>query len=462
MKISLASARTWTSLTFGRRQPIDDGQRRYVRILQSALTALAGRGIGFFVSIISVPLTISYLGTERYGVWITISTMLAWLAIADLGLGNGLTNTLSEAYGTNRRDNAQSYVATAIWMLIGVTVLLATIGALVWPWIDWITLFNVRSTEARAEVGTAVALAITFFLLSFPLSVIGKIYGAYQEGAIANYWTAAGNIVSLVALLVVTQLQGGLVSLVFALSGAQLLLNFSNALWLFGWHKPWLRPCPSLINQSYLSRLTATGGMFFVLQIAVLLNFQADTLIIARYLGAEQVTHYSIAWRLFSYTALLQVLLFPSLWPAYAEAFARKDSKWITRTFKANIVISTGVTIFLVVPLIVFGRMIIQAWAGASAVPSITLLIWLGIFSIINASMNVIACILNASGHIKGQMFYGSATAIVNIVLSVILVVPFGIAGVIAATVIAYVLCNVVPASVETTLLLLKVRNEQL
>ncbi len=460
MKFSLTSARTWTSLVLGRRQPLDDGQRRYTRLFQSAFTALAGKGISIVVSVIAVPLTVNYLGAERYGVWIVISTLLAWLAIADLGLGNGLTNALAEAYGENRPDLAQAYVATATWMMVGVALALGTLGVIMWPWIDWVTIFNVRSGLARAEVEPAVALAIILSLVTFPLSIVGKIYGAYQEGATSNYWAAAGNVTSLLALLVATQLQGGLVWLVFAIFGAQVLLTVANALWLFAWHKPWLRPRPSVIRQEHLKRLTTTGGMFFVVQIAVLLNFQADNLIIAHYLGAGQVTPYSIAWKLFSYTTVLQTLIFPSLWPAYTEAFTRKDSQWIRRTFKASLIISTGVTVVLVMPLVVFGTTIINAWAGAAAVPTMALLFWLGAFSVINATMNAVACLLNASGRIRGQMFYGSLTAIVNVALSVTLVVPFGVVGVIASTVIAYIACNVVPASLETMFLLGKLHQE--
>jgi len=202
--------------------------------------------------------------------------------------------------------------------------------------------------------------------------------------------------------------------------------------------------------------------MFFVLQIASLLILQTDNLIIAHYLGARQVTPYSVAWRLFSYTALFQTLLFPSLWPAYAEAFARKDVGWVRRTFRTNILSSTTITIILALPLILFGNRIIAVWAGPEAVPPQALLIWMGFWSIISVVMNIVACILNGSGHIRGQTIYGMLTAIVNIVLSIVLALSFGISGVIAATVIAYSVCNVVPATLETLYVIKKLSSPQL
>jgi O-antigen/teichoic acid export membrane protein len=462
MKVDLASARHWTNLTLGRIQPASDGQRRYVRILQATLTSLAGRGIGVLVSLVSIPLTVSYLGAERYGVWVTISTFLAWLNIADLGLGNGLTNSLSECYGHDRPDLAQRYVATAFWMLVGVAAALGAMFGLAWSWIDWSALFNVQSIEARAEVAAAMALAIAIFLLNFPLSLVAKIYGAYQEGAVANFWATAGNIVSLLALVAATRVEGGLVWLVVAVSGSLLAITALNAAWLFLRHKPWLAPRPGMVRRESMWRLAGTSGMFFVLQIASLLILQTDNLIIAHYLGARQVTPYSVAWRLFSYTALFQVLLFPSLWPAYAEAFARKDVGWVRRTFRANILTSTLLTIALTLPMVFFGSQIIALWAGPDAVPPRMLLIWMGCWSVINVMMNVVACILNGSGHVQGQMLYGMLTAIVNIILSIMFVLPFGITGVIAATVIAYLVCNVVPATLETLFVLKKLSGQQL
>lgn len=457
MKLTFTNARHWINLTLGRRQPVGDSQRRYVRLMQATLASLAGRGISIGITFFSVPLTIGYLGAERYGVWMTISAMLAWLTLADLGMGNGLTNAISEAYGKEQPELAQVYVATTFWLLVVVTLIFGCIIAACWPWINWVTIFKVESAQAQSETPPAIALAIGITLLNMPLSIVTRIYGAYQEGATANYWLAVGNIASLLALIVVTQTQGGLVWLVAAFSGTLLMVTVGSAIWLFGWHKPWLRPRISAVRYSSFWEILKTGGMFFAVQISSLLIFQTDNLIIAHYLGASQVTPYSVAWRLFSYAAILQMLIFPALWPAYAEAFARKDAVWIRRTFRINILFSVLSTLFLVLPLIFYGNFFIAIWASKDAVSSFALLLWMGSWSLISVSMNVVACVLNASGHLQGQMIYGVTTAIVNIVLSILLVRSFGITGVIAATVIAYMVCNVVPAFLETAFVLRKV-----
>jgi len=459
MKLSLASVNRWVNLTLGRSQPTDDGQRRYVRIVQAAFTALVGKGISVVVSFISVPLTISYLGVERYGIWMTINTLLAWLTIADLGLGNGLINALAEAYAKERRDLAQIYVATTFWLLVMVVLFLGTIITACWSWVDWAALFNVESAQARSETPPAIALAIGIALLNLPLSVVAKIHGAYQEGAIVNYWSAIGNITSLLALIAVTWTQGGLVWLIVAFSGTLLLVTTINAIWLFGLHKPWLRPNISVVQRGRLREILSTGGMFFFVQVAALVIFQTDNLIIAHYLGASYVTPYNVTWRLFSYTTLLQVIIFPALWPAYTEACARKDIVWVLRTFRMNILFSVFSTSLFVLPLVLYGGFFIEVWTSKAVIPSFALLAWMSAWSLISVSMNVVACVLNASGHLQGQMIYGLITAITNVFLSILLIMPFGITGVIAATVISYFVCSVIPACLETVFVFKKMRN---
>ena len=169
LKAGVASLNHWTSLILGRDVASTDSQRRYARILQGLITAIAGRGMSVIVSFLSVPLTLGYLGAERYGVWMTISTLLAWLSLADIGLGNSLTNALSEAYAANQRDQAKVHVASVFWMLCGTTLLLGGLFALIWHWINWGYLLNVTSPAASSEVSSAIAVAVAVFLFSFPL-----------------------------------------------------------------------------------------------------------------------------------------------------------------------------------------------------------------------------------------------------------------------------------------------------
>lgn len=445
----LPCAAEYVRLALGKTETADHGQRRYASILKGILTGLAGRGVAVLVSFFSVPLTVRYLGAERYGAWVTISTAMAWIALADLGLSSSLTNAVSEGYARKDKNLSGNYVAAAFWSLIAVAALLSAVFFPAWRIVPWDRVFNVKSSLAQTEVGPAVAIAFTIFVLNLPVSLVAKIYGAYQELSTANIWSAAGNALSLVALIAVTRFDGGLVILVVAVSGTVLLVNVISAVWLFGHSKPWLVPHIGRVTMTSLKKLMSLGGMFFLVQVAGLVLFQTDNLIIAHYLGAAAVTPYSVTWRLFNYTLIFQVLASPSYWPAYAEAFARGDQAWVRRSFRRNFNFTLGSAFVLTIPLMLYGRSIIRLWAGNAAVPSLDLLICMGIWSLIYGATISQSCVLASAGRLKGQTIYSMSAAAINLLLSIFLVQKIGLTGVIAGTIGAYITCVIVPQSLE-------------
>jgi O-antigen/teichoic acid export membrane protein len=446
---TLSSARQWAQFVLGRALPADDGQRRHLRILHAALANLGSRGIAVLAGLVTVPLTVGYLGAECYGVWMTMGSVLSWINVADLGLGNGLTNALARSQVEGRPERARAYVSAAFWTLSGIAAVIGIVAWLVWPWLDWAWLFNVRSPEARAQVGPAAAVALALFLVGFPFSIVNKVHAALQEGALASWWSATASVLSLLALVAVTRQAHSLGWLVFAASGALLLATLANGAWLFGWHKRWLRPSLFALRRETSAELAGTGSLYFTIQIATLLLFQTDNVIIARWLGPEQVTPYNVAWRLFSYTTLLQIVVFPYLWPAYAEAFARRDLAWIRRTFRLNAWAAVVAGLLLSLPLVLAGRPLIRAWAGESAVPPASLLLWMAAWSVVYGGMSAVACLLNGSGQVRGLTVSASLTAVTNLALSILFARRFGLPGVMAGTVVAYLLFSVVPVSLE-------------
>jgi len=165
-------------LLFGQVRGDDLRRRRLIGVVQGAVTNLSGRLIGVFVSFLSVPLTISYLGQERYGAWITMASLLAWLQITDFGVGNGLTTAVSTAFGEDRLDRVRKHVSNALFLLAGVSGLTGLVAVIAWPSIAWNGLFGLKDPAAQQEISQAVAVALGIFLVQFPLSVPGRVFGA--------------------------------------------------------------------------------------------------------------------------------------------------------------------------------------------------------------------------------------------------------------------------------------------
>jgi O-antigen/teichoic acid export membrane protein len=448
--------RRWASFTLSRAAPRDHRERRARGLFQGTASALIARVLAICVSVISVPLTIGYLGKERYGAWVTIVSVVTFLSITDFGLAASLTNAVGKAQAEDTYAHGQRLVSSALFMLSLIALVILIAGIALAPRIAALLFPNLQSPLARAEIVPAVMIALSIFALNLPLLVSSRVLAAHQESALANVWNIAGSLGNFAALLVVIWFHAGLPWLVFGCFGLGLAANAACAVWLFGFRKPWLRPNLASVDPAFVRILFSDGWKFFVIGAGWMINWQTDNMVIAHFLGAAQVTPYAVTFSLFAIATGLQTLAYPNLWPAYTEAYAQRDYEWIRKTLRSNFQFSFFTTTAIVVFLTIFGGEIIRLWAGAAAVPPFSVIVWMALWRLMLSTLLVGSCLLNATGHLKGMTIYGTATAVLNLALSILLAKIYGITGVIAATVIAFAVANYLPTFLEVRSVLRK------
>ena len=85
------------------------GNERIKKAVFTGLSTIGVKGVTVAAGLLSIPITSKYLGVERFGLWLTLSTLLTWVSVADLGLANSLTNVLASANElTERRESTRS------------------------------------------------------------------------------------------------------------------------------------------------------------------------------------------------------------------------------------------------------------------------------------------------------------------------------------------------------------------
>ena len=89
----------------------------------------------------------------------------------------------------------------------------------------------------------------------------------------------------------------------------------------------------------------------------------------------------------------------------------------------------------------------IRWWAGPAAVPSTALLAAMALWAVISGFMTVESCLLAAVNRTREQGVLSIVAAAVNLALSIVLVQRIGSVGVIAGTILSYLLVLVVPQS---------------
>src|SRR5689334_5824048 len=76
--------------------PEGRARERHRRAFWIVTTSFVAKGFAAAVSLVTVPLTLGYLGKQQYGLWMALSSLLMWMALSDFGLARGLQNHLSE------------------------------------------------------------------------------------------------------------------------------------------------------------------------------------------------------------------------------------------------------------------------------------------------------------------------------------------------------------------------------
>lgn len=420
-------------------------RERYRRAALSTFAAFGARGIQIVTAMVTVPLTLHYLGLERYGMWMTISSTIAMFSFADLGIGNGLLNAIADAYGRGDRESASNYVSSAFYALIVVAGIVGLGFAACYPFVPWARVFNVSSAQAASEAGPAVAVFVGSFLVSMPLGVVQRVRMGYQEGFIDSIWATAGSIGAFVSVLVAVRLRASLPLLVLAMAAVPAVVQLVNAGALFGRQYPWLRPRPSLVHRAAVSRVMRTGGYFFILQIAAAVAYQTDSLILAQLLGPESVSRYAVPMKLFQLTPMVLGFAYAALWPAYGESIARGDVHWARATLKRSLSFGLGIAVPASLLLFAFGRPIINWWVGPAVVPSYLVLAAMGIWAIMGAIGGSISSFLNGAGVLRFQAAAAVLMMVANLALSIYLTRVVGLSGVVWGSVLSQLIFILIP-----------------
>lgn len=388
------------------------GRSRSQRATLTALANLVAKLVTVGTSFATVPLTQHYLGDERFGLWMTISSLSALLAFADFGLGNGLLNAVAEASGRDDPAAIRRLVASAAAMLgtVALGLLLLLVPAIVL--VDWSSTFGLTDPAAVRELRPALLVFAACFVLNIASGFIPRTQFGLQMGFHSGIASAIGSLIGLAAVLLAIRLDAGLPWLIAALMGGPLLAVVASGGWLFAGQRSALFLCRADVDPPTMARLARLGGLFFVLQIAAALAYASDNLVGARSAGAAAVGEFAVAAKLFSAVGIVVPIFLGPLWPAYGESIARGDMAWVRRTL-LRATWSAGLAAGLAaVALVLLFDPITALWLYRPAVASPALLWGLASWTLLNAVGMSIAMFLNGAHVVTAQAVIATVFAL--------------------------------------------------
>ncbi|HEY5463300.1 MAG TPA: hypothetical protein VIJ95_08585 [Hanamia sp.] len=346
---------------------INQGQERSVKAKKNIIASFFLRGTSIAISIILVPIAINYVNVSQYGVWLTVSSIVVWFSFFDIGLTQGLRNKFAEAVAKGNDELAQIYISTTYAILGIICSLLWLIFLFANQFLNWAHILNI-SESMRPEVSILAIIVFTYFCLQFVLRIITTILTADQQPAISSLVGVLGQILSLIFIVILVKTtHGSLIKLGVALCLSPVIIMVGASIILFkGAYKKY-RPALSKIKFSYAKGLFNLGVIFFVIQIAGIIQYQTANIIIARNFNTADVTSYNIVYKYFSVLYMIFTIFLGPFWSASTEAYLKNDIRWIKKGIKKY----AQLNILLIVIgsiMLIFSQSIYNLWLGKGKV----------------------------------------------------------------------------------------------
>ncbi len=415
------------------------GQERSQKAKKNIFSSLIIKMVGIAISLLLVPLTIKYVDTSRYGIWLTISSIVAWFSFFDIGLTHGLRNKFAEAKAKGDDDGAQIYVSTTYAILAIVFTVLWLIFLALNQFLDWTSILKV-SQEYSSDITALVVIVFTYFCLQFVLKVITTIVTADQEPAKAALIEVIGQALALaiIAVLVMTT-EGSLVNLGLGLCIAPILALIGANIFFFRGKLKAYRPVWSKVRFTHAKSLFNLGIVFFIIQIAGIIQFESANIIISRNFGPAEVTSYNIVYKYFSILSIVFMIFLSPFWSASTEAYQKNDIAWIRNSMKKynqlNIIFLIGGVIMLFLADTVY-----DLWLGKGTVEiSFALSFWSLVFFSLNIFCGKYVSFLNGISALRLQFWATLFSPLLYIGLAMVLIKNFemGVYALFIASVIA-------------------------
>ncbi|WP_460968848.1 oligosaccharide flippase family protein [Spirosoma migulaei] len=412
------------------------------------------KGGGMIISLLLLPLTIDYLSKDTYGTWLTISSVVTMMSFLDIGIGNGLRNKISEAVSKGDKMLARAYISTAyvIFGTIQLTVIL--LFSLLEKYIPWQQIFN--TTLPLDQLRLVIWLIIVAMAIKLILDILTYILFALQEPSQVALISFLSNILILAGTYALSRLNSGnLVYLALITSLIPVVIMLISSFIMYGGQLKEYTPSIRLGNVKYGRSLLSLGYKFFFIQIAVLILFYTDNLVIAQLFGPSEVTTYNVAFRYFNAINILFSIIITPYWSAFTEAAANNDIQWMKRSYDYLQKLWLG--LFVAVLIMIFiAKIVYSFWIGDRVVVPTVINVVMGMSILIICWNNITVSVINGLGKVKVQLLCSIFAALTNIPLSIYLAqqLEIGSASVMIATCL-----SLLPATVTGTIQAKKLSN---
>jgi O-antigen/teichoic acid export membrane protein len=395
-------------------------EERSKKLLINVLSSFLVKIFSMVITLTLIPVSLKYTDKSTYGVWLTISSVIIWFNLFDLGLSNGLTNKLTESFAKHDTEKGRKYLSTTYAFLFIIIICFSILFFSLSNIINWNRIFNTDIDSA--ELKTAINIAYLSFCLTFILKPINDLLKSKQKHFILSIIQVSGNLLALLSILFLGEhFSSKFIFLCVCLGSSYpiALIIASIIFYTTGFKE--ISPKISLASRKYFRDIFGISTKFFIIQVSMIAILTSNNFLISHFVDNQHVTYYNIAYRLFTIVTIFQVMIMTPLWPAFTDAYTLKDFKWI----RSAVSRSNKLNFLLCIPLIIMFLIcdyIYSLWIGPEVKIPFEINLLIVIFVAINLFKETYVSFINGTGKLNLQALYSGITILVQFPLAYFLV----------------------------------------
>ncbi|MFD2937237.1 lipopolysaccharide biosynthesis protein [Spirosoma flavum] len=422
---------------------LEKGHTRTIQIKKNIFITFLLKGGSVLITFLLVPLTINYINPVQYGLWLTISSMIYWISVFDIGIGNGLKNEIAYSIAIKDEGHIKKYISTSYAVLTIISLGIFTIFFSISYYLDWNKIFNISYKE-NINIYPILLIFVGYLCLQFVLQLIDAIISAVQKVFISSVILFTSQLVGLISIYILTLfVPGSLYLLVVVMAGSSLVVIILASLYLYKTNLKAYSPSYKYVDFTCLSKILNIGGSFFIIQVFSIILVHTNNFLVLKILGPEAVTMYYIPFRLFSFISMLFTIIIMPYWSAFTNAYATKDLFWIKENIKKLrlvwLILSMGGII-----VFIFSDLLYKLWISSELKIPIYLSLAMLLYVMVYSWQTLHVYFLNGVGKIRLQLYTIIIGATFNIPLSVCLGKKYGITGIVSANTIIFLLMSII------------------
>lgn len=377
------------------------------------------------IALFTTPAYIRYFeDSEVLGAWFTILSVLAWILNCDMGIGNGLRNSLVYAITQNDHKNKQKLISSTYIFLFAIAAIVTLVVVVLRNFVDWNRVFNISiETISVNELNQAIFILIVSILMQLVLRLVTSILYALQKAFIPGILSFITNVIMLVSVTICNFLDrnNDIVQLaLFYLFAVNFPLLIATVFVFLTDLKDCI-PTIKLFSISYAMSILSTGSKFLWLQLMALVLDNTNSYLISAFVGNSAVVEYQIYYKIFSLPGTLVVLFSTVIWSIITKAKAEKNYEWLRKSYYLFMAFCMAITAFefLIIPVL---QIIFNVWLGSDSIPvNIEYAIIFAISGSVMAYRTFLCTYSNGMCKLRNQVVWLTVGAVVNVPLAYIL-----------------------------------------